>query len=57
MSITKRIDKARRAFEKKDVAASQAAHTSDAIQQAVEEHGGTSHQYIGDIVYLSLIHI
>lgn len=51
MSITKRIDKAREAFEKRDLAASQTAHSPKAIADAMEEHGGTSHQYIGDMVY------
>lgn len=51
MSITKRIDQAREAYEKRDLAASQDAHTPQAIATAAEEHGGTSHQYIGDIVY------
>ena len=51
MSITKRIDEAREAFEKKDLTASEAAHSPEAIAQASEEHGGASHQYIGDMVY------
>lgn len=51
MGITKRIDQAREAFEKQDVAASAKAHSAQAIAAATEEHGGTSHQYIGDMVY------
>lgn len=51
MSLTKRIDQAREAFKQRDVQASQKAHTPQAIRQAAEEHGGTSHQYIGDMVY------
>lgn len=51
MSITKRIDQARKAFEKRDLAASRAAHAPEAIVRASEEHGGASHQYIGDMVY------
>lgn len=51
MSITKRIDEARKAFEKKDLAASKDAHSPQAIARATEEHGGASHQYIGDMVY------
>jgi VIT1/CCC1 family predicted Fe2+/Mn2+ transporter len=51
MSITRRLDRARDAFEKKDLAASKAAHTPRAIAGAMEEHGGASHQYIGDMVY------
>jgi VIT1/CCC1 family predicted Fe2+/Mn2+ transporter len=51
MSITKRLDEARKAFEKKDLDASRAAHSPKVISQAIEEHGGASHQYIGDMVY------
>jgi VIT1/CCC1 family predicted Fe2+/Mn2+ transporter len=51
MSIMKRLDQAREAFEKKDLSASGAAHDPEAIAQAMEQHGGTSHQYIGDMVY------
>jgi VIT1/CCC1 family predicted Fe2+/Mn2+ transporter len=51
MSITKRLDQARKAFEKKDLAASEAAHSPKVIARAMEEHGATSHQYIGDMVY------
>lgn len=51
MSITKRLDEARKAFEKKDLAASGEAHSPEAIARAMEAHGGTSHQYIGDMVY------
>ncbi len=48
MSITKRIDEARKAFEKRDLAASEAAHSPEVIAQASEQHGAASHQYIGD---------
>jgi VIT1/CCC1 family predicted Fe2+/Mn2+ transporter len=51
MSITKRLDKARKAFAERDLAASKRAHSPEAIAQAAEEHGGASHQYIGDMVY------
>ena len=51
MSFMKRLDQARRAYAEKDMAASAAAHTPAVITQAVEQHGGTSHQYIGDMVY------
>ena len=51
MSITRRIDEARKAFEKRDLAASEAAHSPGAIAQAAEKHGGASHQYIGGMVY------
>ena len=51
MSFMKRLDQARDAYQKKDMGASAAAHSPDAIRQAVERHGGASHQYIGDMVY------
>jgi len=51
MSLTKRIDQAREAFARKDLAASAAVHQPDVIARAVEPHGGASHQYIGDMVY------
>ncbi len=51
MSIIKRIDEARKAYAERDVVASRAVHTPEAIRAAAERHGGTSHQYIGDLVY------
>ena len=51
MSITKRLDEARKAFDKKDLEAAGKAHSAAAIAQATEKHGGASHQYIGDMVY------
>jgi VIT1/CCC1 family predicted Fe2+/Mn2+ transporter len=51
MSITKRLDEARRAFENKDLEASRAAHSPKVIAQAMERHGGTGAQYVGDMVY------
>ncbi len=51
MSITRRLDEARKAFEKKDLTASGEAHSPEVIAGAMEAHGGTSHQYIGDMVY------
>ncbi len=52
MSLSKRVDQARDAFKKGDMAGSAAAHSADWIVKAArEEHGGTSHQYIGDMVY------
>lgn len=51
MSIAKRTDEARKAFGRQDVAASQAAHTPQAIAAAREEHGSPSAQYIGNLVY------
>ena len=50
MSLSKRIDKARDAFSKHDkVAAAHIHHTSQGA--ALEEHGGVSAQYVGDIIY------
>jgi len=51
MSITKRLEAARKAFQRRDLAASAQAHTPDAIVQAVEEHGGAGSQYLGEMVY------
>ncbi len=51
MSITKRLDEARAAYLRRDLAASEAAHSQRAIAQASEEHGSSRHQYIGDLVY------
>jgi VIT1/CCC1 family predicted Fe2+/Mn2+ transporter len=51
MSITKRLDQARKAYASRDMEASRRAHRPDIIAQAMERHGGTSHQYIGDMVY------
>ncbi len=51
MGFAKRIDQARKAYAEGDVAASRAAHTPEAIRAEVEVRGGTSHQYIGDLVY------
>ena len=50
MSLSKRIDKARNAFTKRDkVAAAHIHHTSQGA--ALEEHGGAGAQYVGDIIY------
>ena len=51
MSITKRIDEARRAYAERDLAASAAAHTVEAIASATEEHGAATHKYVGEVVY------
>lgn len=51
MSINKRIDQAREAYEKRDLGASAQAHSRKAIAEATERHGGAGHQYIGDMVY------
>ncbi|MGV8050132.1 MAG: VIT1/CCC1 transporter family protein [Anaerolineaceae bacterium] len=52
MSLTKRLDDAREAYKKKDLAASAEAHSPKVIiEGADEEHGGKGSQYIGNIVY------
>ncbi|MBZ0292924.1 MAG: VIT1/CCC1 transporter family protein [Anaerolineae bacterium] len=52
MSLSKRLDEARRAFTRGDTAASAAAHAPERIAEAAkEEHGGAGSQYIGDLVY------
>jgi VIT1/CCC1 family predicted Fe2+/Mn2+ transporter len=51
MSLMKRLDQARHAYSRKDLDASQVAHSPEAISTAMEEHGSTGHQYIGDLVY------
>lgn len=50
--ISKRLEEARQAFSQGDTQASAAAHDPEYItHMAGEEHGGASHQYIGDLVY------
>jgi VIT1/CCC1 family predicted Fe2+/Mn2+ transporter len=52
MSITRRLEEARNAFLQRDLQASARAHEPGRIAQAaVEEHGGASSQYLGDMVY------
>ncbi len=52
MSLSKRLDEARRAFTRGDMAAAAAVHASERITEAAkEEHGGAGSQYIGDLVY------
>jgi VIT1/CCC1 family predicted Fe2+/Mn2+ transporter len=56
MSISKRVEDARRAFAKRDLQAALEAHTLERIARAMrrehtEEHGAASHAYIGDMVY------
>ena len=52
MSITKRLDEARKAYGTADRRASAVAHDPQRIAQwAAEEHGGAGSQYIGDFVY------
>ncbi len=51
MGISKRLEKARRAFEQGDLEASAQAHAHKSIAQAAEQHGGASSQYLGEMVY------
>jgi VIT1/CCC1 family predicted Fe2+/Mn2+ transporter len=52
MSLMKRVDEARKGFATGDSSLSAAAHSPERIARAArEEHGGASHQYIGDLVY------
>ena len=51
MSISKRLEDARKAFARKDEQASASAHTSERIAEAAEEHGGAGSQYLGEMVY------
>ena len=52
MSLSKRLDEARRAFTRGDMAAAAEVHASERITEAAkEEHGGAGSQYIGDLVY------
>ena len=51
MSFMKRVDQARDAYANKDLSASRTAHDPVVIAKSMEQHGGASHQYIGDMVY------
>jgi VIT1/CCC1 family predicted Fe2+/Mn2+ transporter len=50
VSISKRIEEARKAYQKGDKEAAAAAHTSASIY-AEEQHGGASSRYLGDMVF------
>lgn len=52
MSLTKRLDDARKAFSKNDKTLAAEAHSPERISNAHhEKHGGAGSQYIGDLVY------
>ncbi|OGO35061.1 MAG: hypothetical protein A2W35_20205 [Chloroflexi bacterium RBG_16_57_11] len=51
MRISKRLEDARKAYDKGDVTGSARAHGHRAITQAQEEHGGAASQYLGEMVY------
>jgi vacuolar iron transporter family protein len=51
MGISKRLEEARKAFEKGDLQAAARAHSRKVIKQANEQHGGAGSQYLGEMVY------
>lgn len=52
MSISKRLEDARRAFARGDKEGSALAHRPERIAEAAQEaHGGTGSQYLGEMVY------
>ena len=55
MSFNKRLDEARKGYEKKDLKTTSQAHTPEHISKAIhdryEEHGGGASQFLGDFVY------
>ncbi len=51
MSLSKRLEEARKAFSQRDVAASAPGHDPARIAQATEAHGGAGSRYLGDLVY------
>ncbi len=51
MSISKRLDDARKAYAKGDQSASAQAHDPKRIAASMERHGGASSKYLGEMVY------
>jgi VIT1/CCC1 family predicted Fe2+/Mn2+ transporter len=51
VTLSKRLEDARQAFEQRNATASQRAHDPRKILQAVEEHGSATSQFIGNMVY------
>lgn len=52
MSISRRLEKARNAFDKKNLKASAALHEVDEIRKAAQEqHGSNTSKYIGSMVF------
>lgn len=51
MAFSKRLEKARKAYEQSDKEISALAHTPKAIAEAAELHGGAGSQYLGEMVY------
>ena len=50
MNLSKRIDKARDAFSKRDKVTAASIHDTSQ-EMALEEHGGAGAQYVGDMIY------
>ena len=51
MSLSKRVDQARKAFRKGDPKLAAAAHDPKVIHRSMEKHGGVETQFIGEMVY------
>jgi len=51
LTISKRLEEARQAYERKDKQGSALAHSPERIQMAPEEHSPASSQYIGSMIY------
>lgn len=51
MSFSKRLEEARQAFAARNKQASIQAHDENKITAAIEQHGGASSQFIGNMVY------
>lgn len=51
MSFSKRVDEARKAYKEKNLTASAAAHTHEAITSHSEEHAGLGSEHLGEMVY------
>ena len=51
MSISKRLEEARKAYERGDKQASARAHEAGRIARAAEEHAGAGSEYIGSMIY------
>lgn len=51
MSFSQRLEEARQAYEKRNLTATKKAHTPAVIQKAIEQHGHTGSQFIGNMVY------
>jgi VIT1/CCC1 family predicted Fe2+/Mn2+ transporter len=51
LGISKRLEEARKAYQKGDQGAAARAHDPKRIAKAGEQHGGASSQYLGEMVY------